>query len=256
MMLYFISLGLCKEQITLEAFSALKNSDKVYLEAYTSNYSDNSLKHIEKELNINFIKMYRDDSEQNFYKIVNEAKNKNVAFCVFGNITSATTHNSIINECKEKKIKYKLIPGISIFTIAHMLSKLEEYRFGRTISIVKPEENYYPKSFFNYIVENKTINLHTLCLLDIKIDTKKEYYMQPFEAAELLLNIAKENNLDYNNEKVIVISGASSKKEKVYLTNLKKLSKIKTNYKYPSCLILFGKLTEYEKENISDLDLV
>lgn len=255
-MLYFISLGLTKEQITLEAFNALNKCEKLYLEAYTSNYADNSLEYLEKELKKKFLNIYREDSEQNFYKIVNEAKNKNIAFCVFGNITSATTHNSIINECKEKKIKYKLIPGISIFTIAHMLSKLEEYRFGRTISIVKPEENYYPKSFFKSILENKNINLHTLCLLDIKIDAKKEYYMQPYEAAKLLLDIAKENSLNYNEEQVIVISGASSKNEKIYLTNLKKLSKENTNYKYPSCLILFGKLTEYEKENISDLDLV
>ena len=255
-MLYFISLGLTKEQITLEAINALKNSDKIYLEAYTSNYADNSLNILEKELNKKFIKIYREDSEQNFYKLIDEAKTKNIAFCVFGNITSATTHNSIINECITKNIKYKLIPGISIFTIAHMLSKLEEYRFGRTISIVKPEENYYPKSFFNAILENKKIGLHTLCLLDIKIDSKKEYYMQPYEAAELLLIIAKENNLNYNDEKVIVISGASSENEKVYLTTLKAVSKNKTNYNYPSCLILFGKLTEYEKESINDLELI
>ena len=132
--------------------SILKKCDKIYLEAYTSNYSDNSLKDVEKELNINFIKIYREESEQNFYKIVNEAKNTNIAFCVFGNITSATTHNSIINECKDKKIKYKIqsfahteFNREEFLNDEHIIKAMEEGKdiFNRPDTIYKFVSVYY-----------------------------------------------------------------------------------------------------------------
>jgi len=248
-MLYFIGLGLNKEQLSLEAVNTLKSCNKIYLEAYTSNYTENNINALEKQLNIKFIKLYREDVEQGFSKIILEAKEKDICFCVFGNITSATTHASIINEAKEAKVKIKQIPGISIFSVIPMLTGLEEYRFGRTVSIVKPLDNYKPKSFFEYILQNKKIGLHTICLLDIKIEKNKKYYMQPYEATLRLLEIAKEKNIETKDWQIYVISGACSKKENVFISNLKEISQMKTNYDYPTSLVITGKLTYDEKEN-------
>jgi len=247
-MLYFIGLGLNKEQITAEALRALENSDKIYIENYTSNYTDNDLDIYEKKMKFKFHRIYRNESEQGFSEIIKEAKTKDIAFCVFGNITSATTHSSIINDARKAKVKLKMIPGISIFSVIPMLTGLEEYRFGRTISIVKPVENYSPSSFFDYILQNMQNGLHTICLLDIKIDKNSKYFMQPYEAAMRLQEIANEKDIETKNWKVYVVSGASSHKEHIALTNLRDLSKHKTKYDYPSALVITNKLTMDEEE--------
>lgn len=274
-LLYFVGLGLKPEHITEEGKKAIKNAKKIYVESYTSVFSEGKIKDLEKELNKKFILLYREDVELHFDKIINEAKKEDVAFCVFGNITSATTHSSAItdaksstytsealtsvshSDAKKTKIKFKLIPGISIISVVPMLTGLEEYRFGRTVSIVKPLENYSPSVFFNYIIENKKQGLHTLCLLDIKIEkNKKEYFMQPFEAAERLLEIAKEKKQEMQeieDWKVISITGACSKKEKIIKTNLKELTKKKTNYNIPSSIVICGKITMPEEEFLKTL---
>jgi diphthine synthase len=247
-MLFFIGLGLNKEQITSEALQALENSDKVYIENYTSNYADNDLDIYEKKMKFKFHRIYREESEQGFSEIIKEAKTKKIAFCVFGNITSATTHSSIINDAKKAKVKISMIPGISIFSVIPMLTGLEEYRFGRTISIVKPVENYSPTSFFDYILQNMQNGLHTICLLDIKIDKNSKYFMQPYEAAARLLEIANEKDIETKNWKVFVVSGACSRHEKIGLTTLRELTKRKTDYDYPSTLVITTKLTMDEEE--------
>ncbi len=253
-LLYFIGLGLKPEHITDEGKKALKDSKKVYVEAYTSIFSEGTIKDLEKEFKNKFALLYREDVELHFNKIIKEAKKEDVTFCVFGNITSATTHSSIITDAKNAKIKYKLIPGISIISVVPMLTGLEEYRFGRTISIVKPVENYSPSVFFDYILENKKQGLHTLCLLDIKIEKKiKEYFMQPFEACQRLLNIAKEKEQEIKDWKIISITGACSKKEKIIKTTLKELANKKTNYDVPSSIVICGKITMPEEEFLKNV---
>ncbi len=249
-MLYIVGLGLNKNQISIEALKALKESKKIYVENYTSKYSENNLKDLEFEYNIKFIPLYRENTELSFQNIIEESKKQNISFCVYGNITSATTHSTIINELKKQNIKYKLIAGISIFSVIPMLTGLEEYRFGRTISIVKPLENYSPDSFFDYILDNKKLGLHTICLLDIKIDEKQEYYMQPYEATKRLLEISKYKNINIDDWQVIIVSGACSKNEKIIINKIKEISNQITNYNYPSTIIVIGKLTMDEEESL------
>ncbi len=260
-MLYFIGLGLKPEQLTAEGKKALKDAKKIYVDCYTSVFSESTIKDLENELKKKFTLLYREDVELHFSRIISEAKKQNVAFCVFGNITSATTHSSIITDAKNAKVKYKLIPGISIISVAPMLTGLEEYRFGRTISIVKPVKNYSPTGFFDYILENKKQGLHTLCLLDIKIEkNKKEYFMQPFEACQRLLDIAKLNSSslekkkqEIENWKIIAITGACSEKEKIVFTTLKEFANKKTNYHMPSSIVICGKITMPEEEFLKNV---
>lgn len=260
-MLYFVGLGLKPEHLTEDGKNALKEAKKIYVECYTSVFSEGTIKDLEKEINKKFILLYREDVELNFDKIIDEAKKQNVAFCIFGNITSATTHSSIICDAKKSKIKYKLIPGISIISVIPMLTGLEEYRFGRTVSIVKPVKNYSPSVFFDYILENKKLGLHTLCLLDIKIEkNNKDYFMQPFEATKRLLEIAKlhsssleKKKQESENWKVIAITGACSEKEKIVFTTLKDLTNKKTKYKVPSSIVILGKITMSEEEFLKNV---
>jgi len=254
-MLYFIGLGLNTKHLTKEAEFALKESKKVYVEAYTSMYSQGTLEELEKEIGKKIEKIYRNETENQFEKLIEEATNEIIAFCIYGNITSATTHSALISDCIAKEIEFKLIPGISIFSAIPMLSGLQEYRFGRTVSIVKPLENYQPTSFIEWIIENKQRGLHTLCLLDIKIEKDSTYLMQPYEAAQRLVEIALDKQIDARLWKCIVIVGACSKKQLVFATDLGKLEKFITDYDVPSSIVILGNLQMDEEEFIKNLDV-
>ena len=46
---------------------------------------------------------------------------------------------------------------------------LQLYNFGQTVSMVFFTDTWKPSSFYDRIMENRTIGLHTLVLLDIKV---------------------------------------------------------------------------------------
>lgn len=253
-MLYIVGLGLNSKQLTAEGLFALKEASEIYTEGYTSIYSEGSIEELEKTIGKKVKVLYREDVELGLDNIISLAENQIIALCIYGNITSATTHSTIIKECLQKDIEFKLIPGISIFSVIPMLSGLQEYRFGRTVSIVKPVLNYAPTSFFDKIIENRSRELHTICLLDIKIDKDSKYFMQPYEAASRLLEIADEKGTDISDFDTIVVCGACSQNQLVFRTKLGKLKDYISDFDYPSSVIIPGKLTEDENEFVQNLD--
>ena len=100
------------------------------------------------------------------------AKKENVALLVYGSPLSATTHISLINSCKSKKIKYKILHAGSIFD-AVAESGLQLYKFGKTTSLPKWQENFTPTSYLDIIKENQKIGAHTLLLIDIGLTFTK-----------------------------------------------------------------------------------
>lgn len=247
-MLYMIGLGLCPKELTLEALEAIKRCKKVYLEDYTSKYSEGTLKELEKIIKKKVIPLTREEVEETKPFLTN-AKKENIALLVYGNITSATTHSEILQTAKRRGIKVKLYPGISIFSVIPMLTGLQEYKFGRTVTIVRPEKNYFPKSYFDYFLDNQKMGLHTIFLLDIK--KQEHYFMSPAEAASILLEIAKEKKVKLG--KVIVIGNAMGKKQIVEYLHIEDILK----KKYPKgaifCLVIPGKLHESEQEFLDSL---
>ena len=64
---------------------------------------------------------------------------------------------------------------------------MQFYKFGRTTTLVYPENDYFPESPYDVLVENKTRGLHTLVLLDIHAQENR--YMTANEGIQLLLTI-------------------------------------------------------------------
>ena len=60
------------------------------------------------------------------------------------------------------------IPNASILS-AIGATGLQLYHFGQTVSMVFFTDNWRPSSFYDRIKENRSIGLHTLVLLDIKV---------------------------------------------------------------------------------------
>lgn len=243
-MFYIIGIGLSKNQITLDAINAIKNSDEIYIDNYTNILSEGYLEEIEKVIKKKIIKLNREELEQEKKYIKNKS-----ALLVIGNPTSATTHYSLISELKLKNIKYKIIPGISIFNYRGFFG-LSEYKFGKTVSIVFPEKNYFPTSFYDGILDNLKINLHTLCLLDIKVLENK--FMSVFQACEILQNIDKKKIL--KDKTCVGLFKMGSKEEKIIVFTFKDYKQINLNLK-PQSLIICSDLNDFEKECLNEYRL-
>ncbi len=250
MVLYFIGLGLENEKdITVKGLDAVKKSDYVFLENYTS-ILQVSVKKLEEFYGKKIILADRNIVENNADEILDKAKGKNVSFLVVGDIFGATTHVDLWMRAKEKNIECKFIHNASVINVVGSVG-LELYKFGKTTSIVFPEENYNPKTAYDVIKMNKKNDLHTLCLLDIK--SKDNKFMSVSEALKLLLEKEKElkENVINDNTKVIGCARLGCKDKKIKYAEVKDL--IKEDFgNPPQCIIVPGKLHFMEEESLKN----
>ncbi len=220
------------DSISCGGKNILKKCDKIYLEGYTVNfpYSYNDL---ERFLEIDFEILDRNIVEdEDFLK---DAKNKNIALLVYGDALSATTHTQLILACKKGNIDYKIFHNSSIFiTIAQ--SGLQLYKFGKTASMPLWTKSYEPTSFLDYYLENKKIGAHTLLLIDIGMDI--------YDAVKQLEIACNEKGCEVG--KIIVISNAGLRQQKIFYDNLSKIKEIEIEKPY--CLILPAEMHFLEQD--------
>ncbi|RJQ15801.1 diphthine synthase [Candidatus Woesearchaeota archaeon] len=185
-MLYLIGLGLNDwKDITLRGYEAMMKCEYVYLDFYTA-VLQNNLREIEDAFKKSIIPADRDLVEKRADEILKNAKLKNVAFLVVGDVFSATTHIDLFLRAKEKNIPVEVVHNASIIT-AIGDTGLQVYNFGKTASIPFPHENFYPETAYDVLKMNKSMGLHTLMLLDL--NPKQGSFMDMREALEILLNI-------------------------------------------------------------------
>jgi diphthine synthase len=250
-MFYLVGIGLRPEHLTLEAQEILKNCDQVFLETYTSQYSEGKLQTLKEKIG-NFQLLGREEVETKLQPLILSSKKNNIALMIFGNALTATTHMQLLLDAKEAGIKYKVIPGISITnTIAE--SGLDEYKFGRIVTICYHLENYEPETFFDQIIDNRKISLHTLCLLDIKKDEKPERMMNCKEAIQVLEKIAKKREQDLDWEYLALI-GMANENQKIIFGKEKIFNSEEVEKLFPQSLIILGKTNEKEKEFLESLE--
>ncbi|KAI8143181.1 diphthine synthase [Fennellomyces sp. T-0311] len=167
-MLYVIGLGLSDEtDITVKGLKAVQNSERVYLEAYTSILTVGKEK-LEEYYGKQVIIADREMVESESDSILADADKVDVSFLVVGDPYGATTHTDLVIRARELGIPVQVVHNASIMNAAGACG-LQLYNFGQTISIVFFTDTWRPDSFYDRIKENKSLGLHTLCLLDIKV---------------------------------------------------------------------------------------
>lgn len=180
MVLYVIGLGLWDEQdITLRGLHAVRGSERVYLEAYTSILmSDGYQERLEALYGKPIILAHREVVELQAEGILANASRFDVSFLVVGDPLSATTHTDLILRARQAipPIPVKIIHNASIMT-AIASSGLQPYNFGQTISVPFWTESWRPDSWLSRIAENQAIGNHTLVLGDIKIREQSQQDM-------------------------------------------------------------------------------
>jgi len=192
--LIFIGLGLGDERgITLRGLEAARSCRHVFMENYTSTLEAGSIPRLEELLGKKITILDRDAIESEDM-VLNGSADGDVCLLVPGDAMSATTHVDLRLRAMALAIETEVIGGVSAFTAIPAALGLQNYKFGRTITVPFPETNYHPTSFYEMASENFKAGLHTLCLLDIKQDLNR--YMTANEALDVLCEIEEELDLD------------------------------------------------------------
>lgn len=236
-MLYLIGIGLGNEKdLTLNELETIKSCDIVYLETYTSKLSS-SVSDLEKLVNKKIISADRNFVE-NKNEIIENSKEKKVAFLVKGDVFSATTHVDLFLRAKKAHVKCKVLHNSSVFTAVGDTG-LSLYKFGRIASI--PFDNDNIDSAYKVLLENK--DLHTLLLLDLRPEENK--YMDFKEGLKYLLKKRIKDS-----KKAVICAGLGTDQQEIKYGKIKDLLKISLDI-YPQCLIIPGKLHFIEEEMLN-----
>ncbi|MFH1823269.1 MAG: diphthine synthase [archaeon] len=221
-MIYLIGLGLTPKDISLKALETIKKCKKIYLETYTTKFPY-PVTELEKIIKKKVILADRTQIENNSKELT---KQNNIAILVYGDPLSATTHINFLRETKTQ-----VIHAPSILT-AIAETGLSLYKFGKIASLPMWRDNYKPTSFMKIIQENLSINAHTLLLVDIGL---------PLRDALKQLELASDKTL----KKIIIISLAGTKNQKIVYDTISKLKNYKI--KEPFSIIIPTKLSYGEK---------
>lgn len=243
-MLILAGLGLGDERsLTIEELEEAKKCEKVYLERYTSIWHG-SLENLEKMVGKSITVLSRRDLEEEDYKIVEEAREKNVIIFVPGDPLVATTHISILLECLKRNVKFKVIHNASIVS-AVCETGLQIYRFGKIVTIPFRWRTSSYDSIKSAINLNRTNNLHTLCLLDI--DIEKNLFLRVKEAIDILI----ENEIIGEDDKIVVASRLGSDERKIVYEKVKNLRN--QDFDLPAIIIIPSSLHFTEEHFLSSI---
>ncbi|MEK6952955.1 MAG: diphthine synthase, partial [Nanoarchaeota archaeon] len=117
---------------------------------------------------------------------------------------------------------------------------LQIYKFGKITSMPKFEAD----SFMEIVLENKSINAHSLILCDIGLEFK--------DALKKLEEVCKKNNFK-NIGRIVVCSHLGLKDQRIYYGYLDKLEEKRINT--PFCIIIPGKLHFLEEEFLKNFEI-
>ena len=190
--LVFVGLGLYDEKdISIRGFEELKEADTVFAEFYTSLMPGLSIKKLEemigKAVNVVLRRVLEDEKGQ---QILDAAKKGKAAFLVQGDPMIATTHIDLRISAEKQGIKTRVIHSASVVSAVRGISGLQNYKFGKAVTIPFVEAGFVSETPYNVIRENKKMGLHTMCYLDIKAEEQR--YLTVNEALQTLLELEKQ----------------------------------------------------------------
>jgi diphthine synthase len=189
--LVFIGLGLYDEKdISLRGLEELKEADAVFAEFYTSLMPGLSIRKLE-EMTGKAVKVVsrRVLEEEEGKQILEEAKRGKVVFLVPGDPLIATTHVDLRISAEKQGIRTRVIHGASVVSAVRGISGLQNYKYGKAVTIPFSEQEFVSETPYRVIMENRERGLHTMCYLDIKAEEQR--YLTIKEALQTLLETEK-----------------------------------------------------------------
>jgi len=244
-----IGLGLGgPNSITMEGVIALSLSEHIFYETYTSPMHSDTLEWVRLKSQKEPVYLSRSQVEEP-NELISLAKKTNVSLLIVGDALSATTHVSLLLECKKNNIEYQVIHNASVLTAVAGILGLQHYNFGPVATLVLPEGNYKPLSPIDKIKTNMENGNHSLVLLDIKADQpdKEPVYMTATQAAEQMIEAGIPKDT-----KVAVAARVGREDQELWYGKLKYLANRDLG-KEPHSLVVPSRLHFTEKEFLENL---
>lgn len=252
--LVFVGLGLYDEKdVSLRGLEEIREADAVFAEFYTSIMLGLSIRKLEEKAG-KAVKIVsrRVLEEEGGKPILQEAKKGKVAFLVPGDPMVATTHVDLRIRAEKQGIKTRIIHGASVVSAVIGSSGLQNYKYGRSVTIPFSEKNFVSEAPYNVISENQKRGLHTMCYLDIKAEEQR--YLTIKEGLQVLLELEKlkREQVITSNTLVIGVARAGSHQPTVKAGYLEEV----INHDFgapPHTLVFPGKLHFMEAEALITL---
>lgn len=238
-MLYLIGLGLNERGIGREGLETVARCKRIYLEDYTADLPFTSHQ-VEEMIGKKVLVANRSKVES--LEIVDEAAKMDVALLIYGSPLTATTHITLIEECRASGVKFKILHNASIFD-AVAETGLQIYKFGKVASMPAWKKSFEPDSFMDIIKENQSIEAHTLLLIDIGLEFR--------DAWDQLKLSSKKHEFTLKN--LVVCQAMGTKNQKILYRSMDELETF-SGVKKPYCIIIPGKLHFMEKEVLKNFE--
>lgn len=184
--LLFVGLGLHGDRdMSVAALEAARSADRLFAEFYTSRLSGASLEDLETRIGRPIVGLGRKGIEEEPGDILEAALEGTVVLLVAGDPMAATTHVDLRLRAEGMGVRTHVLHGVSILTAALTELGLSAYKSGRVTTLQWPHGDYFPTSPYEQIVANRSADLHSLVLLDIRSEEGR--YMTASEGLELLM---------------------------------------------------------------------
>ncbi|PVX24447.1 MAG: diphthine synthase, partial [Candidatus Bathyarchaeum sp.] len=144
-----------------------------------------------------------EDEGQTIFEATKKGK---TAFLVQGDPMIATTHVDLQITAKKRGIKTRVIHGASAVSAVRGISGLQNYKFGKAVTVPFSDQGFVSETPYNVIRENKKMGLHTMCYLDIKAEEQR--YLTVNEALQTLLELEKKKKEQVITTKTLVMGVA------------------------------------------------
>lgn len=250
-MLHIIGTGLWRgDDISVRGAEICRRADKIYLDGYTRVFDKEELERLKGIIGKGLIAVGRDELEEGL-KFLEEAKVLDVVLLVPGDPLIATTHITIIEEARKRKVKCEIVHGSSIYDALVGEAGLHIYKLGGSCTVPMREKQIKPYSVYDKLAENIKRGMHTLVFLD----TTPEREMEVGEALGILQEIEKERRLGIATDKSKIIVGCrmGSEEQRLVYGEIGKLKRMK--FKGPCTLVFTGKLHFLEEDYLKGLEM-
>ena len=189
-----------------------------------------------------------------------------VAFSESLTSTRATTHTDLVLRARELNVPVRSIPNASIMS-AVGVTGLQLYNFGQTVSMVFFTETWKPSSFYDRVKENRSIGLHTLVLLDIKVKEQSienlargrkifepPRFMTAAQCACQMLETEEERSEGiYGSDSLAVaVARVGAKNQKIVSGTLQQLAEVDMGPPLHSLILLGSRVHDLERDYIKE----
>lgn len=183
MALYFIGIGLHGAKgIPIIGLELAKKCERVYLDAYTSPLGPEDLEALQTM--IGRVNVVGREFVEDGRKIIEEAKQGDIALLSIGDPMVATTHTELRVRAERAGVKAQVIHSSSILSALPGEAGLLTYNFGKPVTLTKALTSR--TTVYEVVYENLAHGLHTIILLEY--DQTNGSFVAPNDALKALLD--------------------------------------------------------------------